>query len=102
MFVAEASDSVRKTWHYLLHKMVYFILLGCVSWAIYSSCRLAIADHLYSLDTPDSVRAAVQLEPANADYHALLAEHEERSGASPEPQLLTAISLSPLTSRYLI
>jgi hypothetical protein len=63
---------------------------------------MAIADHYYAEDTADSLKAAIRLEGGNADYHALLAEHEEGNGHSPQPQLKEAIELSPLTSRYLI
>ncbi len=61
---------------------------------------MAWADGLVYLNTPASVARAVQLEPGNASYHGLLAEHEESGGIDPKPGLLIATRLSPLESRY--
>jgi hypothetical protein len=63
---------------------------------------MAISDHLYALDTQESLLSAIVWEPGNADYHALLAEHQESAGLSPEPELLKAAALSPLTSSFLV
>jgi hypothetical protein len=102
MLTTEASDSLRKSLGTLLVKLTWACMVGSLGWAIYSSCRLAIADQYYSVDTPTSVAAAIRLEPGNADYHALLAEHEEGNGVNPSRELLEAVALSPLTSSYLV
>src|SRR6266700_8425208 len=62
--------------------------------------RLAWADWLATVNTPESVAEATRLDPANATFHGLLAEHQEASGKDPKPELKTAASLSPAESRY--
>jgi hypothetical protein len=69
---------------------------------MYYSVRMAVSEYLYAQDTPESLQAAIAWEPGNADYHALLAEHQESAGLSPEPELLKAAGLSPLTSSFLV
>ena len=61
---------------------------------------MAWADGLVYLNTPASVARAVELEPGNASYRGLLAEHDESGGKDPKPALLIATRLSPLESRY--
>ena len=61
---------------------------------------MAWADGLVYLNTPASVARAVQLDPGNASYRGLLAEHEEGNGKDPKPGLLIATRLSPVESRY--
>jgi hypothetical protein len=78
------------------------VALAGLAWATYSSGRIALSDYLYSLDTPESLRSAIALEPGNADFHSLLAEHLEGANLDPKPELFSAISLSPDTSRYLV
>jgi hypothetical protein len=85
-----------------LDKALWLGVIFGFSVAGYSSVHLTIADKFYRQDTPESVQAAVAWEPGNADYHALLAEHQESAGFSPEPELLLASSLSPLTSSFLV
>jgi hypothetical protein len=51
-------------------------------------------------NTSDSLRAAVQLDPGNADFRELLAEHLAEDGLNPTPELTTAVSLSPLNSHW--
>ncbi len=69
---------------------------------MYRSYRLAAADDRYRLDTPESLAQAVRIEPGNAEYHQLLAEHLESSGLDPRRERETATRLSPLESRYWI
>jgi hypothetical protein len=69
---------------------------------VYFSVHISVADYFYLMDTPSSVARAIAWEPGNADYHALLAEHNESAGLSPEPELLKAASLSPLSSSFLV
>lgn len=68
----------------------------------WQSVYVAIADNLYGMDTPESLRKAVELEPGNAAYHALLAEHLESAGEDPKPQLRAAVQLNPLDSLNLM
>ena len=51
-------------------------------------------------NTPDSVAHAAQVEPGNATYHGLLAEHQEAASKDPKPELTIATHLSPRESRY--
>lgn len=101
MLSSSASDSREKSVTNSLQKGAWLLILSGLGVCVYTSCRMAFADYLFVLDTPTSVASAVRLEPKNADYHALLAEHLEGAGASPLPELSEAIALSPLTSRYL-
>lgn len=79
--------------------LLIFSALAPVAWM---SVRAAVADLQYRENTTASLHEAVVLEPGNAAYHALLAEHLEGEGVDPSPQLKAAIELSPLDSQYLI
>ncbi len=74
------------------------VLAGVSFLGVYHSLRAARSDYLYRLNTPESLKSAISLDPDNAAYHALLAENMESSGVDPIPQLVEAIRLSPLDS----
>ncbi len=77
------------------------ILCGLLVLAWYS-VLLARADSSFRDNNLMALRTAVRLVPANAAYHALLAEHLEAAGANPDAELETATNLSPHESRYWI
>ena len=58
------------------------------------------AGSLAYANTSDSVAHAAQVEPGNATYHGLLAEHQEAGSKDPKPELTIATRLSPRESRY--
>jgi hypothetical protein len=62
--------------------------------------RLVWAEWLATTNTEESVTEAVRLDPENATFRGLLAEHQEALGKDPKPELKTAASLSPAESRY--
>jgi len=102
MLDADATNSALFRAKFLIRILLpaaLILLSFSVSWF---SVRAAIADLLYRADTPESVGRAAKLEPGNAAYHALLAEHEEGNGQDPMPELLCAIELSPLDSLNLM
>ncbi len=68
----------------------------------YYSVVLARGDSLFRENTLLALREAVHLGPANAAYHALLAEHLEAAGSNPDSELEIATQLSPDESRYWI
>jgi hypothetical protein len=76
-------------------------LCGLLALAWYS-VLLARADISSRENTPAALRTAVRLVPANAAFHALLAEHLEATGENPDEELEIATSLSPYESRYWI
>jgi hypothetical protein len=59
---------------------------------------MAAADYFYRADTLEGAARAVQLDPANARYHAWLAEMQEHEGIDPEPELERAAALNPRDS----
>lgn len=69
---------------------------------VYHSIRAARADYWYRQDTPESLKIAISIDPGNASYRALLAEHLEGMGTDPTPQLIEAIKLSPLDSLQML
>src|ERR1700679_1206977 len=66
------------------------------------SVLLARSDSLFRENSLTALRTAARLVPANAAYHALLAEHLEAAGANPDTELEIATNLSPYESRYWI
>ena len=62
---------------------------------------MALAQSAFRHNTLDSIKLAVRLAPGNAAYHALLAEHLESFGNSPEGELTAAVALSPFDASYL-
>ena len=75
---------------------VFFLGFGA-----YQAVRIALADGFYQDNSLDSTRTAVRLEPLNASYHALLAEHLESTGKNSAAELQTASQLSPYDARFL-
>jgi hypothetical protein len=73
--------------------------LACLTWY---SILLARADISFRDNNIEALRAAVQLAPGNAAYHALFAEHLESADENPDQQLELATDLSPHESRYWI
>jgi len=71
-------------------------VLAALAAASYWAARLAWADSLFRTDSEASVKSAVRLVPANAEYHARLAAIIEGSGeAGTEGELRQAVSLNP-------
>jgi hypothetical protein len=66
------------------------------------SLLFARADAAFRENNLEASRIAVQLAPANAVYHGLLAEHLEAAGQNPDTELEIATDLSPHESRYWI
>lgn len=69
---------------------------------IYDTIKVSAADVAYRENTAESLQEAVRLEPGNAEYHELLADHVESDGKSSLADRATAARLSPLQSRYWI
>jgi hypothetical protein len=69
---------------------------------IYDTIRLSAADAGYRANTTESLQKAVHLEPGNADYHELLADHLESDGKDSLSDRAGAARLSPFESRYWI
>jgi tetratricopeptide (TPR) repeat protein len=72
--------------------------LAALAAGCYWSLRLAWADRLFRLDTESSVTHAARLVPANAEYHARLAELLEDGGggdAAIESELHQAVAANP-------
>jgi hypothetical protein len=76
--------------------------LPLLVFAIYDTVRIAAADSDFRANTPESVAHAVQLEPGNALYRELLAEHLEGDNRDPAADREAAARLSPLESKYWI
>jgi len=76
-------------------------LCGLAGLAWYS-VLLARADIARTGNNLASLGTAVRLVPANAEYHALLAEYLEAGGEDPDRELEIATELSPDESRYWI
>jgi tetratricopeptide (TPR) repeat protein len=75
------------------------VSLGALGAGAYWSARLAWADYLFRMDTESSVRRAVRLEPANAEYHARLARLlENTNDVAAESELGQAIAGNPRLS----
>jgi tetratricopeptide (TPR) repeat protein len=85
-----------------LPRIFWLLALTVCLYACYRSIRYAAADIFYQKNTPESLDRSIRLDPGNASYRALLAEHMEGLGQNPEPNLLSAASLSPQDSRYWI
>ena len=75
------------------------MLIGLAILAYYSILS-ALADVSFRENNLAALRIAVALVPANAAYHALLAEHQEAAGENPDRELEIATELSPRESRY--
>jgi hypothetical protein len=76
------------------------LVLPALALGVWSSARLASADNQFRINTPQSLAEAVRIEPGNAAYHQLLAEHLEGMGQDPAPEREKAALLSPLDSSY--
>ena len=72
--------------------------MGCLLWLSYTSIRLAYADFLFREKTLPAMTEAVRLDPANAQYHAWLAELQESAGRDPTAELRAATDLNPRDS----
>jgi hypothetical protein len=68
------------------------IITGVLAFGIWCSWTLARADYLFRLNTPESVRAAIRLEPDSWEYYMRLALLDD---AHAKQLLETAISLNP-------
>jgi len=68
------------------------IIASILAFGIWCSWTLARADYLFRLNTPESVRAAIRLEPDSWEYYMRLALLDD---AHAEQLLETAISLDP-------
>jgi tetratricopeptide (TPR) repeat protein len=66
------------------------IIAGILAFGVWSSWKLARADYLFRLNTPESVRAAIRLEPDSWEYYMRLALLDD---AHAQQSLETAISL---------
>ena len=75
------------------------LIVGAFSW---ESLRFARTDLLYRENTPEALRKAVEMEPGNAAYHMLRAEHREGAGEDPLPELIQSSKLSPFDSQILM
>ncbi len=82
--------------------LVSFTALLCLAFLACYTVVSAIADQSFRLNTPESVRRAVQMMPGNADYHEVLAEHLEGTGVNPDEELRIVTELDPRESRYWI
>lgn len=68
------------------------IIAGILVLGIWYAWNLARADYLFRLNTPESVRAAIRLEPDSWEYYMRLALLDD---ADAQPLLEKAISLDP-------
>ena len=97
---SEASGKTIKIVHFAPVRLVWLLIVPFLAVAAWDAARLAYADSLSRLNTSDSLRQAVQLDPGNADFRELLAEHLAGDGLDPNPELKAAVSLSPLNSHW--
>ena len=67
------------------------VLAAPLSYGIVQAARLAHADRLAQADTVEALRAASQIEPGNAEYHARIATLDP----SQDDQLKAALQLNP-------
>src|SRR5437763_16973148 len=79
-------------------KAVSVLAVAALGGMCYLSIRLAWADSLFRANTLSSVKRATEIDPANASYHAWLAEIEEHDGRNPTPELEVASELNPSDS----
>jgi hypothetical protein len=79
---------------------LYIAVMAGMAVAAVDAGRLVWAEWLATTNTGESLTEAVRIDPGNATFHGLLAEHQEASGKDPKPELKTAASLSPAESRY--
>jgi hypothetical protein len=84
-----------------IRTLIGLFCLSFLSITSFQALKMAWAQSMLQHNTLDSVKLAVQLAPGNAAYHALLAEHLESSGKSPEGELRAAVRLDPFDARYL-
>jgi tetratricopeptide (TPR) repeat protein len=82
----------------IICNVVKFLFVALFGVAAYWSMRLGFADAHFRANTPASVACAVELDPANASYHAWLAEMREYEGADPDAELEIAWRLNPSDS----
>lgn len=87
---------------YALSLTGWCLLVFLLTFAAFRSINLARADLDSRRNTFASLNHAVTLDPQNAVYHELLAEHTEERGNNPEPEFATAAALSPRDPRFLI
>ena len=87
---------------FIVQRIACFLTLCCLAALAWYSVLFARADLAFRGNTLSAARTAVQLAPANAAPHALLAEQLEASGADPDHELEIATTLSPRESRYWI
>src|SRR5437016_13835288 len=81
-------------------RIVYAAAIVALAVAIAQAGRIAWAGLLAASNTPESVAHAVQIDPGNATWHGLLAEHQEALGLDPKAELTMASQLSPWEGRY--
>src|SRR5260370_41296852 len=81
-------------------RIVYAAVIVALAVAIAQAGRIAWAGLLAAFNTPESVAHAIQIDPGNATWHGLLAEHQESLGLDPKAELKVASLLSPREGRY--
>jgi hypothetical protein len=81
-------------------RLLWLLSLPFLAVAVWGTARFGRADYLARENTSDSLREAVQLDPGNADFRELFAEHLAEDGLDPTPELRVAVSLSPLNSHW--
>jgi len=69
---------------------------------VYSSLRLAWADHLSRASDAETIGRAVAWSPGDADLRLKLAALEQAGGADPAPALLAAARLDPMNAEVRI
>src|SRR5213593_2694073 len=82
----------------IICKVVKTLAVAALGFAGYCSIRLACADWLFRTNTFESVARATKIDPANAGYHAWLAEIQEYEGLDPAPELEIASKWNPSDS----
>jgi tetratricopeptide (TPR) repeat protein len=81
---------------FTFEKLYASLLIGVCLGAAGVSLRIAAADYYYKLDTPESVKRALELEPQNSQYQERWAAFEPVAAV---PALRRAVTLNPyLTS----
>ena len=82
----------------IICNVVKILFVAAFGVAGYWSIRLGFADSQFRANTWSSVARATELDPANASYHAWLAEIREYEGRDPDVELEIASRLNPSDS----
>ncbi len=96
----EASEIKNKFGAYETRHLFWLLTIPFLALAGWESARFARADYLARENTTDSVREAVRLDPGNAEFREIMAEHFAGDGRDPNPELRTAVSLDPLNAHW--